>query len=119
MKQARSLKKLETEQRKNKNLDYIGDTAEFSSIISHTHQTAKSSSLENNINGHNDNIYMYYLDSTATPTIPVCIAQDITSKDNKVIWVDHHARDVSIWHNSTEMFDRIKLVRYKLQLNVC
>ena len=29
MKQAGSLKKLEIEQRKNKNLDYIGDTAEF------------------------------------------------------------------------------------------
>ena len=33
MKQAGSLKKLETEQRKNKNLDYIGDIAEFSALL--------------------------------------------------------------------------------------
>lgn len=61
MKQAGSLKKLETEQRKNKNLDYIGDTAEFSSIISHTNQTAESSSLENNINGHNNTTLTKYI----------------------------------------------------------
>ena len=61
MKQAGSLKKLETEQRKNTNLDYIGDIAEFSSIISHTNQTAKSSSLENNINGHNNTTLTKYI----------------------------------------------------------
>ena len=57
MKQAGSLRKLEIEQRKNKNRD----TAEFSSIISHTHQTAKSSSLENNINGHNNTTLTKYI----------------------------------------------------------
>lgn len=61
MKQAGSLKKLEIEQRKNKNLDYIGDIAEFSSIISLTHQRAKSSSLENNINGHNNTTLTKYI----------------------------------------------------------
>ena len=61
MKQAGSLKKLETEQRKNKNLDYIGGIAEFSSIIRLTHQRAKSSSLENNINGHNNTTLTKYI----------------------------------------------------------
>lgn len=80
MKQAGSLRKLEIEQRKNKNLDYIGDIAEFSSIISHTNQTAKSSSLENNINGH--------YNTTLTKYIYICITRT-AQQHQQFLYVSH------------------------------
>ena len=58
MKQTGSLRKLEIEQRKNKNLDYFGDIAEFYNIINHTHQTAESSSLDN---GHSNTTLTKYI----------------------------------------------------------